>query len=289
MSISESFQTLLSRIQPTQNEQRAVAGHLSSIKTRLSEAFEVSSFVIAGSQSRDSSISGRSDVDLFAVLKRSEVRWGDDYKTSTTVLSNVKRELDGRFRNTSIYTDVHAIAVDFSDCHADVVPVFFWETTSDNWPLYFMPDGSGDWMKTSPARHNKYIRDADVRSGGMLKRTSQLMKFWRECRNPRIPLSSFHIEMVLASEGICIGVKSYAECVRDLLQSIARRECRGIQDPLGISGIIPCVKTENQRAVALASVRYSRDQAKVATEIESISTMEARQHWNTVFNGRFPR
>lgn len=289
MSISTLFQTLIERIQPTDNEIKAVDSHLSSIKSRLNDAFQVSKYLIAGSQSRGSSIKDHSDVDLFVMLNVDEVRWGDQYKTSTTVLSNIKKELDGRFWNTKVYTDVNAIAIDFSDCHADVVPVFWGGKTSDNWPLYQIPDGSGWWMKTSPDRHNKYIRDADEASGGMLKRTAQLMKYWRECRSPRIPLSSFHIEMVLASEKICVGVKSYADCIKELLQSLAKRECRGIQDPLGISGIIPCVKTENQRETALASVRYSRDQAKSAVDFESLWPLQAKKHWDTVFNGKFPK
>jgi hypothetical protein len=289
MSIATLFKTLIDRIQPTENETKAVDSHLSSIKTRLNLAPLERKYFIAGSQSRDSSIYGRSDVDLFVMLKRDEVRWGDQYRTSTTVLANIKKELDGRFPNTSIYTDVNAIAIDFSDCHADVVPVFYADKTEDGWPLYYMPDGSGGWMKTSPGKHNKCINDADAASGGMLKRTAQLMKFWRECRSPRIPLSSFHIEMVLASEKICVGVKSYADCIKELLQSLAKRECRGIQDPLGISGIIPCVKTENQRATALASVRYSRDQAKSAVDYESLWPLQAKKHWDTVFNGKFPK
>jgi signal transduction histidine kinase len=50
----------------------------------------------------------------------------------------------------------------------------------------------------------KYIREADVRSGGKLRHVAQLMKHWRECRSPRVPLSSFHIEMLLVSARNCM-------------------------------------------------------------------------------------
>ena len=58
---------------------------------------------------------------------------------------------------------------------------------------------------------------------GELRAVAQLFKFWRGCRNATVPISSFHIEMVLASEGVCTGVKSYAECITELLQKMAEQ------------------------------------------------------------------
>lgn len=288
MSVSNSFQTLLSRLQPLDSEIQAANGHIKTVKARLESVFSVSKVLVTGSGARGSFIRGKSDVDLFVVVSRDQLRWGDRYVASTTALDNFRKELQGRFWNTSVYKDVHAVVVDFADCRVDVVPAFFAGTASNNWPLYSMPDGQGGWMQTSPDLHNAYIAQADKESGGKLKYTAQLMKFWRECRKPRIPLSSFHIEMVLASEGICKGPKSYALCVRDLLQSIASRDCRAIRDPYGITGNISCVKTEAQRNNALASVKHSREHAKSACLAEDISVSEAKRQWDIVFNQQFP-
>jgi predicted nucleotidyltransferase len=288
MTVSNSFKTLLSRIQPLDSEVLAANGHISTIKSRLSETFNVKKPVITGSFSRGSFIRGKSDVDLFVVVARDDVRWGGNYVSSTTMLDKIRADLKERFWNTPITKDAQAVVLDFTDCRVDVVPAYFAGTTTNNWPLYAMPDGQGSWMNTCPELHNAYINQADKKSGGQLKYTAQLMKFWRECRNPRIPISSFHIEMVLASEEICKGVKSYAECIRDILQSIATRQCRAMQDPLGISGYIPCTKTEAQRLVALESVRYSRDHAKYACTSVTLLIEHAKQQWDIVFNGKFP-
>lgn len=288
MSVSGSFQTLLSRIQPLASEIQAANNHIATIKNRLETVFNVKKAIVTGSAARGSFIRGKSDVDLFIVVARDDLRWGDRYIASTTALDNFRKELEGRFWNSSVYKDVNAVVVDFSDCRVDVVPAFFAGTTSNNWPLYSMPDGQGGWMQTCPDLHNAYIAQADKDSGGKLKYTAQLMKFWRECRNPRIPLSSFHIEMVLASDGICKGPKSYALCVRDLLQSIASRDCRAIRDPYGITGNIPCVRTEAQRNSALASVKHSREHAKSACLAEGTNVSEAKRQWDIVFNQKFP-
>jgi hypothetical protein len=209
--------------------------------------------------------------------------------SSFTVLDNFKRELEGRFPNTKVCRDVNAVVVEFKDSKVDVVPAFFAGVTDKNWPLYSIPDGAGGWLNTSPELHNSYLRQEDDKSGGKISGAGRLIKFWRECRSPRVPISSFQIEMVLATEGICRGVKSYANCVTEVLQSLANRDCRGLQDPMAVSGSVPCVKTESQREAALASVKYARDHAKAALYADSRSDLtETRRRWDIVFNGKFP-
>ena len=115
------------------------------------------------------------------------------------------------------------------------------------------------------------------------------MKFWRECREFRIPLSSFHIEILLAYEQVCKVATPYADCMLEILRSLARRECRAIRDPYKIAGNIPAVKTDAQRERALASVTDSRNQAESAVNAEARGDInEARRQWDIVFNGRFP-
>jgi predicted nucleotidyltransferase len=288
MSTSTSFSKLLDRIQPSVTELKKEISHFDSVRARMSEAFTVKKFLEVGSFKRGTSISGKSDIDLFVVVSRDDVKWGSGTKSSTTVLNKVKEEMTARFRNTSVHKDGPAIVVDFTDTNVDIVPAFFSRFGDKSRPLYWMPDGDGDWMETSPESHNKYLSEADAESGGKLKNVARLMKYWCNCRSPRVPLSSFHIELVLASEGTCKGVKSYAQCMRELLQLLAARECRGIHDPLKISGIVPCVKSESQQVRALASVKASREHAKSAAVYEGWNEVEAKRQWGIVFNGNFP-
>ena len=289
-TVSGSFQELIRRIQPLQSEIDAAEGHLATIKTRLEYAFSLKKFFTAGSYGRNTFIRGKSDVDAFAVISLDDIKWGNGWKSSFTILDNFRAELAARFPYSSVYRDVHAIVVEFTDCKVDVVPAV-WAEFSEEYkrPIYWIPDGNGDWMRTSPELHNDYIKKKNDESGGKLRTVAQMMKFWRECRNPRIPLSSFHIEIVLASENICYGIKSYADCVTELLQSLAARDCAGIRDPFGICGIIPAVKTEAQRAGATASVKNSRDHAKAALSAALYgNTNEALRQWDIVFNSAFP-
>lgn len=291
MNISKSFGKLIMRIQPTEAELSSARQHVSVIKNRLTATFKINRFVPGGSLSRETYIRSQSDVDLFAVISRSDVTWGDKWVSSTTTLNNIRDELAYRYPKTPVGRDVHAVVVEFSQGQSvDVVPAVFDKMLDGKWPQYWIPDGDGGWMAACPARHNAYINAANLQSGGKLRRVAQLLKFWRECRSPRVPLSSFHIEMILASLGICKGVKTYAACVTEVLQNLASRECRALQDPLGIAGNIAAVKTDNQRESALASIRNARDHAKDACVADYASDVEeAWRQWNIAFNYEFPK
>lgn len=290
MNISESFQLLISRIQPLESENQAARQHLATIRARLETEFEVSKCFPIGSFARGTSIRGFSDTDLLAVFRKTVFTWGDNLINSDTALEKVRVALAERYPNSDVYKDGIAIAVSFSDGrHVDVVPGVFDSMYKEKWPVYLIPDGSGTWMQTSPSLYDAYLSDANTASGSKMIYVAQLMKFWRECREPRIPLSSFHIEMVLACEEVCKGVKSYADCMLDILRSLSRRECRAMRDPYGIAGNIPAVKTASQRERALASVINSRDHAESAVSADLRNDLaEARRQWDIVFNTNFP-
>jgi len=290
MTISESFSLLISRIQPTENELEAARQHISTIKTRLETEFAVSSCRTIGSFARNTSIRGFSDTDLLAVFRKTAFTWGGGIISSETALENVRQALAERYPHSDVYRDGIAIAVSFSDGrHVDVVPGMFERMHKDKWPVYSIPDNEGGWMETCPTLYDAYIEQANTESGGKLRYVAQLMKFWRECRDPRIPLSSFHIEMVLASEEVCKGVKRYSDCVLGNFRSLAGRDCRAIRDPFQIAGNIPAVKTPSQRERLLASVTYSRDHAATAVYAENNDDIdEARRQWDIVFNNNFP-
>lgn len=290
MTISESFQELIRRIQPTEPELLAARQHLATIRTRLETEFAVSKCFPIGSFVRGTSISGFSDTDLLAVFRKTVFTWGDSLINSDTGLEKVRQALVERYPNSNVYKDGIAIAVSFSDGrHVDVVPAVFSSMYREKWPVYLIPDGAGWWMSTCPSLYDAYIAGANNEAGGKLIAVAQMMKFWRECREPRIPLSSFHIVMVLASEAVCKVGKSYADCTLEILRSLARRECRAMRDPYDIAGNIPAVKTTSQRDRALASIVHSRDHASRAVNAAIIGDIqEVRRQWDVVFNTRFP-
>lgn len=290
MSAADSFHSIIARIAPSEAHRQRIATHRDTIAARLRDQFSFYKLITIGSYERGTDIAGESDVDLFAVFRRDEVTWGGSLKSSTTVLDNVRRSLEGRYPGTTIYRDVHAIVVKFtSGVQVDVVPAFFEGISTDGrHPTYGMPDGAGGWMRVSPDAHRAYIQYADTLAGGKLRNVARLMKYWRTQRPSGVSISSFHIEMVLAQEGICTGVKNYATCFTELLMKLAARNCGALRDPLGIAGNIPAVKVPSLHERTLNSILSSRDRAKEAQSYDTHGTVaEARRLWGIVFNGGF--
>lgn len=293
MTASDKFRILLERVQPLGTEISRAESHAGSIKSGLDNAFGLRDFRIVGSHERGTAIRTHSDVDYLSVLQRDDARWGGSYMSSNTFLNNVRDALDGRFTYTEVTRDGVAVRVHFSDGAVDVVPAVFHSFASvagTNVPVYDMADGVGGWMQTSPRAHNLFIAEAEKRSGGKLSRVAQLVKFWRHTRATKIPLLSFHTEMLLASSDVCAGVKTYQQCLADAFQLIASRGARALQDPLGVSGWIPAAYTATQVGDVASAAAYAADKAVRALEAEASygKTSDAYYYWNLVFNNHFP-
>lgn len=290
--VADGFATLIARAQLTQRDVDLFTGHRATVTTAVKSRLEVNKVDLIGSFARGTAIHGASDVDLLLVLSRSAVTWGGNLKSSGRVLGDVRDALRDRYAGTAIGRDGQAVVVGFNDGGhpIDVVPACYLEHGGRlNYPLYAIPDGQNGWMQTSPGAHNKFIGDAEARSGGKLKYVSQAFKVWRDARVGGVPISAFHAELVLANEGLADGARSYSAVFRDLLVVLARRECAALRDPIDVSGLIAASATEPKRQQAARTVVDSARHADAALTAEQRGdAREAVRQWGLVFNGRFP-
>ncbi len=276
-------------IQPMPVALRHAKIHKVGVRVRLAKAFDVVRIVEIGSHARASAIKTYSDLDLLVVLRRNEAKWGGSLMSSSTVLSKVIEELQERFPNTRIGRDGMAAAIWFGSTQQslDVVPAIFSRFDRLR-PVYLIPNGSGDWMETSPAVHDRYFKIADERGGGKVRKLSQLLKWWKFSRVQPIPISSFHIDMLLASSDICVGVKPYAHCLYQAFKLLSDRGCRGLQDPCGIAGTIHAVETETQLSILSDAIGYALAHSSAAVAAEAVkNNAEANRQWDIVFNGQY--
>lgn len=282
------FGSLIKRIQPLPSEVARAKAHGAQIRSRIDKSFKLVKFLHTGSHERGTAIRYYSDVDYFAVVSRKDARWDDRYKSSDTFLTNLREALIERFPATAVSRSGQAVVIDFErgEFAVDVVPSIFWEIRPPSTPIYLIPDGNGEYIDTSPYRQNSYIKTQDQSSGGKLRRTVQLLKFWRENRTSRIPLHSFHLEILLASNGVCTAQKPLSRCVYEAFRLLRNRECRALIDPLGISGYIKAANTETQIDNLIGAVDYAYNHALAAIETAEIDRdfVEACRQWDIVFN-----
>lgn len=267
----------------------AFYSHKARVQSSLDASFNVSKYLAIGSIPRGSAMRGTSDLDLLVVLRREDVYWGDTVKSSTTVLNRVREALRRTYPNTDLGRDAQAIVLHFRDGRdVDVVPGWWKGTQANNWPLYMIPDGHGDWMQTAPDTHAKYIAGGHDTSGGKLKSVVKILKRWKESRALDLPLSAFHIELLMTRDGVCAPGKSLSACTADALGLLVRRECRALQDPCGVSGLVQAAGSEAKRDRLFAAAREASSYANAARSAETAGDQrEAVRYWNLAFNGKF--
>ncbi|MFA7007135.1 MAG: hypothetical protein WC429_24065 [Verrucomicrobiia bacterium] len=291
MHVALAFNKLIAGLQPKQFSIVKAKAHALSIKSRLQTSFNLKSHFFIGSTARETAIHGYSDVDLLSVFPRDTLKWGDGWISSDTFIRNVRNDLDERFHATEVRRDEQAVVVSFGAGSepVDVVPAVFHEfKTAYKVPVFLIPDGNGGWMETAPAAHNNYVKVRIEQSGGKLAKTIQLIKHWRNCRISPIPLASIHLELLVASSGICVGPKSYARCLYDAFHLLHTRECRGLRDPTGLAGVLYAVDTDAQAEYLVGAVDHALDHARRAVIAQTTKDWrEAIRQWNIVFNGQF--
>jgi hypothetical protein len=284
-----NFLRLIQRIQPTTGEVEAAISHVNSTRARLEKSFNLRKFQRIGSHARSSAIKIYSDLDFLAVLSRNESKWAGNVVNSDTVIKRISNDLSSRFTSTTIRKDMQAVVLDFSrgQKSMDIVPAFF-HSFNNGKPIYKIPDGYGGWMETSPEAHNSFINKQNKRSAEKLKRVGQLIRYWKYSRLAGIPISSFYVDLLLAQSEICIGAKSYPSIVYEFFKLMSDRQCRGIQDPVSIAGIVYAVKTEAQGKRLRATIENSLEHATKALNAEKdVRFDEANRQWNIVFNQGF--
>lgn len=290
-AVANRFTILLQRITAGPLDGGPLRVHARSVRARLKQGLDVDRVEAIGSYARNTAVRSASDLDLMAVLRTKQVTWGGTLKTSTAVLNTLKRELESRFWATDISRDGQAVVVSFgAGAEAvDVVPAFYHRPLSNGYPVFKIPDGAGDWRETAPQFQGKFLWEASARSGGKLSATARLLKWLAAARTATQALRGFHIEMLLASEDICKVGMGYADCVSDALACLHRRGCRALQDPTGISGLIPAASTPSQVQALAASVSSIANRCGAAIEAAwRMNTAEAIRQWRIVFGTVFP-
>ena len=283
-SIAQGFEAFHTSIIPGGYESGKAASHKSAITGRLEEYYDLKQLFYSGSANNGTSISHYSDVDFFAWIPTSKLK-----SNSATSLREIKECLQGRFPTTTIYVDSPAVVLDFGSADwdmAEVIPADYVEEKGGK-NVYEIPDGEGNWMRSSPSTHTSYVRDENDRLGKKLKPLIRFLKAWKYYCN--VPISSFYLELRATK-----WMEDEKSIVYDIdLCSIFRKldscSLAAMQDPKGISGYIAACASEAKKTETLSKLSTAKTRAENAREAERAGkTSEAFDWWDKLFAGNFP-
>jgi predicted nucleotidyltransferase len=285
------FQRLIHKITPTEADEERYRGHRKTVQTRLKSTLEASTIQPIGSFARGTALHSGSDLDLLVQLPTATIHRGGRRISPTTVLNKIRAQLEARYPDTDMRGSGPAVSVYFAQKKymVDVVPAIFVGKRGQVF-CYEIPGRDDRWILACPAEHNRFLKSEDDGTGGKLRRTCQLIKYWMRCRDPRIPLHGFTTEMFIAISGICRGASSYAACVTESFDLLLENLDAACEDPLGVSTEMTLVDTQAKLRRAATALAASRKRALQALHAELTGDYEeALRLWNIIFNGNFPR
>ncbi len=286
-TVEEGFRIFHGRLTPTRGESQAAKNHRASIETCLKNAFKITRFVRTGSFGNGTSISGYSDVDYFACIPTTNL-----WLSSNTTLQKVRDALIARFPKTGIVIRTPAVVLRFGTDiseSTEIVPAHLIETRRRGNLIYEIPDpdGSGQWIKSSPDTHNNYVDTIDRQFSGKVKQLIRLLKAWKYYCS--VPIKSFYIEMRVAKYASQRKSLCYARDVKNILQFLWDNQLPALQDPEGIAGAITPCTSDAQKSDALSKLKMALGRAQKARDAEDAGKIsEAFHWWNLMFAMKFP-
>ena len=283
-TINQGFSTFHQWITPSSYSSGKAATHKATITRRLEEYYELNQLFYSGSSNNGTSISSFSDVDFFASIPTKNLK-----KNSGTTLRGIKECLQGRFPNTNIYVDSPAVVLDFGSADwdtAEVLPANYLRQENGK-NVYDIPDGSGDWMKSSPLLHNSYVTSENNRLSKKLKPMIRFVKAWKYYCS--VPISSFYLELRVAKWMEAEKTIIYDIDIKNILKNLFSCNLAAMQDPKGVSGYIYPCSSDAKKEEAISKVKTAYTRASKARDAENNEdTKNAFYWWNMVFNENFP-
>jgi hypothetical protein len=194
---------------------------------------------------------------------------------------------DQRFPPT-IRRDGRAIELYLKDVTQmiEVLPGFLTRTSHD-YPVYSIPGENGQWIETSPARHDAVFLQAHSKQGAKLRAISQLVRAWQCGGMPPFEISGLYVDMLLASSAIGAGVKSYGQCLSDFFQELVYREVRNLDDPSGVI-VASSSSAAIERAYKAATVALKQTLAALASQ-GCGNNAEANRQWEAILRRKLSR
>lgn len=289
-SVARRFQRLLAEIVPEPRELERAERNIAGIRSRLNTTFGVARATLVGSHKKGTAIRVHSDVDLFVVMRREEIRRGGSEVSSSTVLERVRDDLQARYPTTTVRRDEVAVVVGFGNgaFAVDVVPAFFEAFRGQ--PIFRIPDGRGGWVPTAPDVQRAWLNAANATSGRRLIPVVRMLKWWSSARGSTGSLRSLYLETLLGRQNVVGGPWSHSEALGRAFMFMIRSGCPPLVDPVGVSPTrLAATATSNQHATLLNAARAAHERSTAALRAEQAGNWrEAVRQWSIVFNHDFP-
>lgn len=250
---------LSSYFTPSSTEFNGAKTHRISIEDRLKAHLEIYWMFEIGSLRHGTGVRRYSDADYLVSLK------GPKPQRSSSMLERVRASLAARYPVTSIVVRRPAVVCNFADGVVEIVPGYIDDTDGDHG--YWIAAPGGNWMKTYPEAHNKYVDDVNKKHNGAAKQLARLLKVWKYKRN--VPISSCYLEMRAAKHMDEQAAYVPVWDVYMVLNDLAVHGLAAMNDPTGLGTRFTACSSETMKRGAISKLGTAVGRANKAKEYYS--------------------
>lgn len=289
LTTRQAFDQFLEDISITEYQRTVmVPARRATVIKYLTDAFPSTSnmpFVEAhlmGSASKGTIVRPIDDVDVLAKFSNINRIWESKYANdSQAFLYRIRDAYDGA-ATSQVGARGQAIRVFFqAGGHVDVAPVF---TLAGDGESFYLPDGSGGWLLTSPFVANTWFANRNASFSYNLAPLVRLLKKWNGAHSKR--LKSFHLETMTASMFTSIST-NHRSNLSEFFQ--AAQYWLDVSDPGGHSGVLSGNLSWSARDDVKRSFDNAADRASRAIASENAGDhSESKRLWAIVLGSSFP-
>ena len=283
---AQTFSDFLDAITATEYQKTTtIPARKRTVDQKLAEKFPpgsampYSKSILMGSAAKSTIIRPFDDVDVLAIFSNINGAWKTYAQDSKSFIYRIREAYSG-VSIQQVGTRGQAVRVFYAaGGHVDVAPVF--DAGND---IYFLPSGSGDWIRTAPTVGNQWFLERNATLGYHAAPLVRLLKAWNRTHSKRF--RSFHLETVAATMFSSIG-SNYRGALHMFFLSAARH--LDVNDPAGQSGNLSSYLTAAGRQNLIQGLASAADRAGRAIEAEKVGDhAEAKRLWAIVLGQDFP-
>ena len=193
MKLNEAIKGFIDSITVTDKQEDVIDAAYSNIESNLLDEdcpLAVQEVFLNGSYVRDTMIRPLDDIDIFAVIDKSDYNDNGERPNPQTVLTKFKDYLNGiPDYKDKVSQDRPCVTITLQKLHIDVLPAL------REWGVLYIPNEKLDgWILTDPKTHTQNLDSVNDLRDGMVKDVVKAIKSWKRLKDLRIP--SFHIEEI---------------------------------------------------------------------------------------------
>jgi hypothetical protein len=148
----------------------------------------------------------------------------------------------------------------------DVVPCFLLHPDDGSEDFYFVPDGSGGWMRSNPRKDTDICTDLQDYHGGTYRKAVRLLKYWNKTQLSD-QFQSYYIELVVSKR--FSQLKAEGKKVSYIVQAFdfafsALRDAYTVGAATALVADAPSVQAPSLTTAQLAILRGDAANAKTA-------------------------